>query len=138
MYVHIYKYTYIYTYTYIHVLGETNATEDSEEIEQIKNKLLSYHYHHHHYYYYHNVVIIIIHLLSYTSGETNATEDSEEIEQIKFNLAEKKKYDLMEIERKETIRINQEEDKWLAEARERLKERYSPGSVDGEGEGSFP
>mmetsp|Transcript_16471 Transcript_16471/g.15792 ORF Transcript_16471/g.15792 Transcript_16471/m.15792 type:complete len:650 (-) Transcript_16471:38-1987(-) len=71
-------------------------------------------------------------------GETNLTEDSEEIEQIKFNLAEKKRYDLMEIERKETMRINQEEDKWLAEARERLKERYSPGSVDGEGEGSFP
>jgi CMP-2-keto-3-deoxyoctulosonic acid synthetase len=70
----------------------------------------------------------------YTSGETNLTEDSEEIEQIKFNLAEKKRYDLMEIERKETMRINQEEDKWLAEARERLKERYSPGSVDGEGE----
>lgn len=28
--------------------------------------------------------------------------------------------------------------RWLAEARERLKERYLPGSVDGEGEGSFP
>ena len=69
-----------------------------------------------------------------TPSETIQLEESYELEKIKSNIAERKKLKQLEQERKEKNALDQEETRWIESEREKLRQRYTPGSVDAEGE----
>lgn len=69
-----------------------------------------------------------------TPSETIQLEESYELEKIKSNIAERKKMKQLEQERKEKYALEQEEQRWIESEREKLRQRFAPGSVDAEGE----
>ena len=70
--------------------------------------------------------------LSPLSGEL-PLEESAEMEQLKSNMALAKSIEEVEVERKMKHAAEMEEVCWIENEREKLRQRYLPGSIDSEG-----
>jgi hypothetical protein len=72
-------------------------------------------------------------------SNTLPLEESVELEKIKSNLHERKMQREMEQERIRIKALNDEENKWIANEREKLRRRHLPGCADSKGKyPSFP
>ena len=70
--------------------------------------------------------------LSPLSGEISL-EESAEMEQLKSNMALAKSIEEFEVDRKMKYAAEIEEECWIENEREKLRQRYLPGSIDSEG-----